>query len=161
MRADSPSYEANWFSVKLFGTVAFLPLLIFLIYLFKKWYLFGVIPPMLLVIVAFLAGAAYITVTEIYSEARDLIRGVKWQGLSVSDNKVYYNRKFVPGADAATAVSIGEKHWSYWKDKNKVYIENKEVPGADPATFQIQDYEQGKPDAKDKNGFYKDGHKVQ
>ncbi|MDR0793730.1 MAG: DKNYY domain-containing protein [Chitinophagaceae bacterium] len=137
MRADSPRYEANWFSVKLFGTVAFLPLLIFLIYLFKKWYLFGVIPPIVLVVLAFLAGAAYVTVTDIFGEARDLMRGVKWQGLSVSDNKVYYKRRLVPGADAATAVSIGEKNWSYWKDKNKVYIETKEVSGADAATARV------------------------
>ena len=79
---------------------------------------------------------------------------------------VYINHEIIPYADPESFEMVHFDTWNklnmYSKDKNHVYAGSKILQGADPATFR-SDYDKDKKELVyfDKNGFYKNGEKIE
>lgn len=72
------------------------------------------------------------------------------------DDKVYYEDKFLAGADVNTMIPVGVTA-NYAKDSKTVYFDGEIVVGADATTFDIGDGI----NAKDKNYTYRFGKRVE
>lgn len=131
------------------GIILFLyyPVIISSIYWLADAALFGVGGKYLLAISVIIVTLG-IRKLGYFKLAANVMRGINNEGYSVVGDKVYYDAKHIPTADAETFRPAEKADYSfrqaaYYLDKHRVYCEGVAIPGVDPASFRRLNVEGG------------------
>ncbi len=141
MMFGAPGASDNRSAILSVILILYYPLLVFLFYWIMKWTFFSFSPAKLLLVstVVITAAIYFFGYFQLYKKT---LSGIKSDGYSAVEDKVYYSAELLSNVDAATFELLDKDLYGgqtcfikFAKDKNHVYLEGKIIEDAHSESF--------------------------